>query len=73
MVWKTMDKPTLRNIAVFLALLMICFGIIGYVLISGSAKIKENEVWVAHTNQVALKAQRMASLVEATRWRRPFT
>ena len=59
-----MDKILVRNYILFVAILLICVGVLGYVLVSGEEAIDETDNWVLHSHEVITEAEGLSKLIE---------
>ncbi len=59
-----MDKTLIRNFVIFVAILLISVGTLGYSLITGDAKVDKIDDLVQHTHAVIVEAEQVSTYVE---------
>lgn len=59
-----MDKTFLRNFLVFVAILLVSAGTMGYALVSGGWDVEKTNMQVEHTREIILEAEQLSSYIE---------
>ena len=55
-----MDKTLIRNYALFVIILFLCVGSLGYALVSGERKIDNTDDWVLHSQEVIIESEELS-------------
>ena len=61
---KAMDRAFIRYYTLFFGALVLCAGMLIYILISGDREIGKTDAMVLHTQEVITQAEKLATLVE---------
>lgn len=66
-----MPKVFIRNYLIFAAVLLVCVGSLGYILVSGDHQIDKSDSWVSYTHSIIIESEelntRVAQMVASQR------
>ena len=58
-----MLKVFYRNYLIFTAVLLLCVGSLGYIVVNGDAQIENSDDWILHSHEVIVEAEELNALI----------